>query len=78
MMGLKLMSKHCAVLKNAGLAKVLVSLSIVKELFYELGTDKNGYQHYMIFGLRFPKDDNEQTEAIYREILEVITYAASR
>jgi len=42
-----------------------------------VGSDKQGTQHYMIFGLRYPKDDDMEKGQIKVDIFDVFNYVGA-
>ena len=67
--------------RHEGVETFVRSLRSLEErgLLKHVGSDKNGFPHYLLFGLNYPRDnDDGQIEAINNEIIEVIKYEALR
>ena len=42
-----------------------------------IGSDKQGAQHYLIFGSRYPRDDDEEKGIIKRDIFDCLNHVSS-
>ena len=41
-----------------------------------LGSDKQGVQHYLIFGIRYPRDDDIEKGIIKNDIFDCLNYVS--